>query len=558
MTAPNYTTYNKLPVKATDGKNGVDADWMTRELGKIELAVRAPTALAGTVYNLWDFGADPTGARDSSPAFAKVFRKMGPAGGVILAPTGTYLLSTLVAPTAANVTVLGYGAGTIFTPDFATTTNPVFFANALTGLILKDFAIAGTFAWGVYATGGSGLACENLTVSGGVLRDAGGSKGGGIYVENATKAAIRRCRLSGNGVAGESGWSDIQFNFGTYSVTNSVVADNVCTSTGVSINIVLYDSLRCLVTGNETTGAKTRVSDSLAEGYGIALYKTGPFAAASCGEHIVAANDVHDVEGTGIYVQGNRDTIVADNSITDSCSVQLDTTLNVGGVAFSDSPGSVWDGNRVLRSGKAGCAIAGTSNNISVSGGTIRDVTGLGVAIRGTVTDIAVGGGLVVEDAGSHGIGSWSDVAAERVTVGNVTIRTTGGYGIYAAASTVGWTMGPATISGTSSLPVANFGSTNRVVWPGSIRSISTTTGLDQTYQTILVDASGGAVTVNLPTTSGQTTLRYEVKKIDASANAVTLDGAGAETIDGAATYPLTVQWQSVTVESNGSAWFVL
>jgi hypothetical protein len=73
-----------------------------------------------------------------------------------------------------------------------------------------------------------------------------------------------------------------------------------------------------------------------------------------------------------------------------------------------------------------------------------------------------------------------------------------------------------------------------------------------------LVSASGGAVTITLPAASIGSGAVYSVKKTDASANVVTVDGAGAETIDGAATYALTVQYQSVTVVSTGSAWAIV
>ena len=40
--------------------------------------------------------------------------------------------------------------------------------------------------------------------------------------------------------------------------------------------------------------------------------------------------------------------------------------------------------------------------------------------------------------------------------------------------------------------------------------------------------------------------------------NAVTLDATGANTIDGAGTYPLASQWDTVHIASNGTAWFVV
>jgi hypothetical protein len=73
----------------------------------------------------------------------------------------------------------------------------------------------------------------------------------------------------------------------------------------------------------------------------------------------------------------------------------------------------------------------------------------------------------------------------------------------------------------------------------------------------ILADASGGAFTLTLPTAVGISGTVYTIKRISASNN-VTIDGAGAETIDGAATYVLTAQWQAVELISNGTSWFVI
>ena len=81
---------------------------------------------------------------------------------------------------------------------------------------------------------------------------------------------------------------------------------------------------------------------------------------------------------------------------------------------------------------------------------------------------------------------------------------------------------------------------------------------LDSTHHTLLVDATAGAKTVNLPAASGCTRRRYTVKKTDSSANAVTLDGNASETIDGAATYALATQYKAVTVQCDGTNWHVV
>ena len=75
---------------------------------------------------------------------------------------------------------------------------------------------------------------------------------------------------------------------------------------------------------------------------------------------------------------------------------------------------------------------------------------------------------------------------------------------------------------------------------------------------TIRVDASGGARVISLLSASFMKGSIIRVKKIDASANTVTIDPSGAETIDGAATKVLAAQYQSITIQSNGTSWDVL
>jgi len=71
----------------------------------------------------------------------------------------------------------------------------------------------------------------------------------------------------------------------------------------------------------------------------------------------------------------------------------------------------------------------------------------------------------------------------------------------------------------------------------------------------ILADAVGGGFTLTLPTAVGLSGHVFHVKKIDVSANVVVIDGNGAETIDGAATVSISIQFQSYTMVSNGAAW---
>ena len=73
-----------------------------------------------------------------------------------------------------------------------------------------------------------------------------------------------------------------------------------------------------------------------------------------------------------------------------------------------------------------------------------------------------------------------------------------------------------------------------------------------------LVDATAGAVTITLPSAAQSANRTRTIKKTDASANAVTIEGAGAETIDGALNKSLTVQWESKTLLPVGGAWYLI
>jgi hypothetical protein len=73
----------------------------------------------------------------------------------------------------------------------------------------------------------------------------------------------------------------------------------------------------------------------------------------------------------------------------------------------------------------------------------------------------------------------------------------------------------------------------------------------------ILGDATSGAITITLPTAVGISGKEYVVKKTDASTNAVILDAAGAETIDGEATLSIGAKGVVISVVSNGSNWIV-
>jgi hypothetical protein len=73
-----------------------------------------------------------------------------------------------------------------------------------------------------------------------------------------------------------------------------------------------------------------------------------------------------------------------------------------------------------------------------------------------------------------------------------------------------------------------------------------------------LCDASGGAFQINADSSAANLGREYTVIKTDSSANAVTVQGFGFETINGAANVVLSSQYDRVTIVSDGSNWFIV
>ena len=91
-----------------------------------------------------------------------------------------------------------------------------------------------------------------------------------------------------------------------------------------------------------------------------------------------------------------------------------------------------------------------------------------------------------------------------------------------------------------------------------SVKSISAAYTVADGDDIVLCNATTAAFTVTLPAVAVFSGRFFTLKKTDASANVVTIDGNGAETIDGAATLALNAQYKSRTLYSDGTAWHVI
>jgi hypothetical protein len=71
-----------------------------------------------------------------------------------------------------------------------------------------------------------------------------------------------------------------------------------------------------------------------------------------------------------------------------------------------------------------------------------------------------------------------------------------------------------------------------------------------------VIDCTSGTFTVTLPASSGRTGRILIIK--NSGAGTITVDGNGAETIDGAATYAISVQYGTIQIMSDGTNWKII
>lgn len=93
----------------------------------------------------------------------------------------------------------------------------------------------------------------------------------------------------------------------------------------------------------------------------------------------------------------------------------------------------------------------------------------------------------------------------------------------------------------------------------GALRSVSAATSFTTADDTILASAASAAFAVTLPAAASVKSGReFSLKKMDNSANAVTLTTNGTDTIEGAVSVALTTQYSYRTVRSDGvSQWLI-
>ena len=227
-------------------------------------------------------------------------------------------------------------------------------------------------------------------------------------------------------------------------------------------------------------------------------------------------------------------TVTAGNGLTDGGAVSLggSVTLNVGAGSLIDVQADVID---VDLTEAASATIADQDELIFLDGGTTES--------KGSTRDLATlmaGNGLTANnsslDLTSSSITAAADAGSNQtIDLGN-TLTIAGGSGITTIASATDTITVNAQLSTTS----------------GTLAGGALTAGVD----VFMIDVNGGSESYTLPAVPPEGAM-IRVKKIDSSANTITLSAAGGLNIDGGTNYILYNQYESVTLIAGSVAWFV-
>ena len=190
---------------------------------------------------------------------------------------------------------------------------------------------------------------------------------------------------------------------------------------------------------------------------------------------------------------------------------------------------------------------------------TVNVIAGTGLSGGGNLaSNVTVSLANTAVTAGNYG--STTQVAAitidaqGRITAAaNVAVSGGGGGTGNVVSNVVTITVGD-NISWTNSTSVVLSwinNSSNVVTWTNTVYSVTNNNA------TILVNHPLSPFEVVLPSASTVVGQQYQIKKIDSSANAVTVSTTSSQTIDGNLTYSLATIYKSVTLQSDGSNYYI-
>lgn len=212
---------------------------------------------------------------------------------------------------------------------------------------------------------------------------------------------------------------------------------------------------------------------------------------------------------------------------------------------FTDIINALTDGSADLSIGTLTAAGAVTFNgNVALGNASADDIT-----FTGSVESHIPFGTNATYDIGAATLGPRS------IYLGNGTKSTR----IIAGTVGTSWTFTlPNDVSATGQGLIFNSSGTAEFRYEDKFTASKTSDYTATGDETIIPCAPAASMTITLPAASTMTGKSLTIIKTDSDlAKTVTIDGNASETINGATTYVLYTQYESVTIKCDGSNWFV-
>ena len=480
--------------------------------------------------------------------------------------------------------------------------------------ILSDPQITGITKWNLAVNGGDSFINDKLVVG------VSSTKAAVLAVVASSSTALPFLILDSSGVTSSQFYADSLtvgksasnsqgvFNisnldpwFGTISASGSIFINNGSSApasvgntvpmSGAGTRLIWIPDKAAFRAGyvNGTQWDETSIG---AYSFGLGQNNTaGGISAMSFGN----GNTVNGDNAVGIGRSNSLNSTSADDSVgigrsnsvstADSVAIGLSNTIGTsdqgyalgwannvsGNLAFGIGDQnfvSVIDGYAFGRANvvdTGGYAMAlGYSNTVSGAGTTANWAIGTSNGVTGADA-YAIGKGNTASNTGAAAIGDSNTASGQyATTIGGRNLTVSGNYsmGINLDDTTrtvarnntmavMGGNVGIKTVFPSSTLHV--FGSISE-----AYNAITATTTLDDTYSFVTASSTMNQVDIYLP--SATTTLGrvYTVKRINSGGQSITVIPSGGNTIDGATTLSIPLQYQSYSIISDGvSQWFI-
>lgn len=526
------------------------------------LPLVAPTVGVRTIFSVRDYGALGDGTTDDTAAIAAAIAAMPASAnytgsGILFFPPGDYRHSGIVPPTNKRMAILGAGAAVSTLRLLSSVNGDSLTLPARTG-----------------ATDGWWYEVSGLQIDG---NKAGNSTGHGITVLS-TRTFIHHCNITN---AAQDGIHAAPTSFALSSSGNRLEQLYITTNggNGVYLGHEAYDPFL------------SNLFITLNGGDGIQSLTTNVFA-----------ENIHSAENTlnGISLVGTA----GGYGFWSNVYAHLNTLRGIS-ISGTGETGHQFATCQVIGNSTGGIYIAPTSGRVTVAASVVKDNVGPGVEIASCNNNNIVGCqimdfqtpktqtyGIVTTGTANNNIFADNQCRSTDHLTGGMSLASTGdsvignpGSGQVATfQERIQANQGIATLVVAGTPSDGSFTSTpadgtmaldsnagklwarlSGGTWKGSqvlvgnpIASKTANYTLSSNDETGIGDATSGAFTFTLPSSTGTNGRRYTIKKKDASVNGVIVATTSAQTIDGAATKTLGSQWAFITVCSDGTNWIIV